>query len=637
MIFARKVWALLVGIKDGLVLLLMMLFFLALYGVLTSRPSPGQVREGALLLKLDGAVVEEPASVDPVELLLAGDAQLKEHRARDVIRTLEAAAADKRIKAVALDLSRFAGGGQVTLQDVGAAIDKVRKANKPVVAFAHAYADDGLLLAAHASEVWVDPLGGAFVMGPGGMRLYYGEALARFKVTPHVFKVGTYKDFVEPYVQSQASPASKEARGALVSAIWEDWQAHVKAARPKADLARVATDPVGWLKASQGDAAKAALAAGLVDKLGTQADFHARMRALVGDDPLDKAPDSFAHTKPTALLAAHPEPKGGEAIAVVKVAGEIVDGKAGPGTAGGTRIAKLIDKANADGAKALVLRVDSPGGSVFASEEIRTALNRFKAGSKESGPRPVVVSMANLAASGGYWVSTPADRIFAEPGTITGSIGIFAMIPSFERALADFGVKGDGVRSTPLSGQPDLLTGLTPEVKAMIQANIEHNYGRFVGLVAQSRKKSPTEVEAFAEGRAWDGGTARQKGLVDAFGGINEALADAAQRAKLGEDWHAAWYGEESDPYASLIAQWSGDEDSDAPEAGMDLTGLVAARQQAAIDRMLGDLAHLFQARGAQALCLDCPVPVVPTARGGIEPGWLARILAIFSRQDPAA
>jgi len=632
MIFARKVWALLVGIKDALVLLFLLLFFVALYGLLTARPSPAQVREGALLLKLDGTVVEEPAKVDPLDLLMADGNAVKEHRARDVVAALEAAAKDERIKAVALDLSRFMGGGQVTLQDVGAALEKVRKARKPVIAFAHAYADDGLLLASHASEVWVDPLGGAFVMGPGGMRLYYGEALARYKVTPHVFKVGTYKDFVEPFTQSQASPASKEARGALVAAMWEDWQAHVQAARPKADLARVTADPVGWIKASGGDAAKAALAAGLVDRLGTHTQFKERVRAIVGEDPTDKTPGSFAHTAPATLLAAHPASTDGAAVAVVTVAGEIVDGKAGPGRAGGTRIAKLIDEANTDGAKALVLRVDSPGGSVMASEEIRTALERFKAGTDDTGPRPVVVSMANLAASGGYWVSTPAAKIFAEPGTITGSIGIFAMIPSFERALADYGVRSDGVRSTPLSGQPDLLTGLTPEVKDMIQANIESNYGRFLGLVAASRKKSAAEAEAFAEGRAWDGGTARQKGLVDQFGGLDAALADAAQRARLGDDWHAAWYGDEPDPYASLIERWRGDDEADSPAGGMDLTGLVAAGQHARFDRLLGDLGRLFDARGAQALCLDCPVPAAAKGQVRAESGWLARMVTVFTR-----
>lgn len=637
MVFARKVWALLVGIKDGLVLLFMLLFFMALYAALTARPSPGQVRDGALLLKLDGVVVEEPAQVDPFALLMSSETPITEHRARDVVRTLEAAAKDDRIKAVALDLSRFMGGGQVTLQEVGAALDAVRKSKKPVVAFAHAYADDGLLLAAHASEVWVDPLGGAFVMGPGGQRLYYGDALARFKVTPHVFKVGTYKDFVEPFIQNQASPASKEARAAVYAALWEDWQAHVKTARPKADLARVTSDPVGWLRASNGDSAQAALSAGLVDKLGTQAEFHDRMRALVGEDPYDDAPGSFVHTKPAALLAAHPVEQAGEAIAVVTVAGELVDGKAGPGTAGGTRIAKLIDQANADGAKALVLRVDSPGGSVMASEEIRTALHRFKAAGKDADgndrpARPVVVSMVNLAASGGYWVSTPADRIFAEPGTITGSIGIFAMIPTFERALADYGVTSDGVRTTPLSGQPDLLTGLTPELKDMIQANIENNYRRFLGLVGTARKQTPEQVDANAQGRVWDGGTARQKGLVDAFGGLDAALADAAQRAKLGDDWHAAWYGEEVDPYASLIEQLRGDEDSTGDVAGLDLTGLVAARQQAQFDRLLADAGRLFEARGAQALCLECPVPSGAVQAPHSQSGWLAQLVGLFAR-----
>ena len=632
MIFARKVWALLVGIKDALVLLLLLLFFMGLYGLLTARPAPSQVREGALLLKLDGSVVEEPAKVDPLDLLMSREAPIKEHRARDVIAALNAAATDDRIKVIALDLARFTGGGQVTLENVGEALDKVRKANKPVIAFAHAYSDDSLLLAAHASEIWVDPLGGAFVMGPGGMRLYYGEALDRYKVTAHVFKVGTYKDFVEPYTQSQASPASKEARTALLAAMWENWQANVKAARPKADIARVASDPVGWIKASGGDAAKASLAAGLVDKLGTYHDYKERIRGLVGEDPADDALGSFVHTDVDTLLAANPAKTDGAAIAVVQVAGEIVDGKAGPGTAGGTRIAKLIDDANVDGAKALVLRVDSPGGSVMASEEIRTALERFKAGTKETGRRPVVVSMVNLAASGGYWVSTPADKIFAEPGTITGSIGIFAMIPTFERALADYGVKSDGVRSTPLSGQPDILTGLTPEVKDMLQANIESGYGRFLGLVAASRKKSAAEVEAFAEGRVWDGGTARQKGLVDQFGGIDAALADAAQRAKLGDEWHAAWYGEEADPYASLIEQWRGDDTADGAAAGMDFTGLVAGQQQAKLDRLLGDLGQLFEARGAQALCLDCPVPSTAKPAAPAGSGWLARPVAVFAR-----
>lgn len=624
MIFARKVWHLLVAIKDGLVLVFMLLFFVVLFGALTARPSAGLVREGALLLKLDGVVVEEPAAADPLALLFAETEPMKEHRARDVARALRAAATDDRIKAVALDLSRFAGGGLVHMQEIGAAMDTVRAAKKPVLTFAVGYVDDGMLLAAHASEVWVDPLGGAFVMGPGGHNLYFGPLLERLKINTHVFKVGTYKDFVEPYIRGNASEPSLEARRAIYAALWDSWKADVAKARPKADIAKVTADPVGWLKAAGGDAAQAAKAAGLVDQLGDKVAFGERVKQLVGADSASTLPGSYAHTRIGALLAAHPEPSKGEAVAVVTVAGEIVDGKAGPGTAGGDRIAKLIDEANADEVKALVLRVDSPGGSVMASEAIRGAIERFKA-----GKRPVVVSMANVAASGGYWVSTPAQRIFAEPGTITGSIGIFAIMPSFERTLAQYGVKGDGVRTTPLSGQPDLLSGLTPEVEAMLQANIENGYARFIGLVAQSRGKTAQQIDAIAQGRVWDGGTARQNGLVDQFGGLDDALAYAAQAAKLGDDWHAETYGSAANPYASLIERFGGDDGSEDDSApGGDAIGLFAARQDAQMAQALGSFKRLTGTRGAQAYCLDCPLPVAAARLPSRDAGLLARLAA---------
>lgn len=622
MIFARKVWHFLVGIKDGLVLLFMLLFFMALYAVLTMRPSAGTMRDGALLLRLNGAVVEEPAARDPFDTLMSGGSQPKEFRTRDLVRALNLAAGDDRIKAVVLDLSQFSGGGLVSMQELGAAMDKVRAAKKPVLVYSMSYTDDGLMLAAHASEVWLHPLGGAFAMGPGGDRLYYGQLLQRYKVNVHVYKVGTYKDFVEPYLYDKASEPSKEARRAVYAAVWEEWQADVAKARPKANLKLVTTDPAGWMAAAKGDAAQAALSAGLVDKLGDEVAFGERVKQIAGEDELDDAPGAFAHNQPETLLAAHKPDDAGEAIAVVTVAGSIVDGKAGPGTAGGERIARLIDKANADGAKALVLRVDSPGGSVFASEQIRLALERFKA--KDN--RPVVVSMVNVAASGGYWVSTPANRIFAQPGTITGSIGIFAMIPSFEKTLADYGVKSDGVRTTPLSGQPDILAGFTPETESMIQANIENNYGRFLNVVGKARNKTPEQVDAIAQGRVWDGGTARQNGLVDQFGGLDDALAWAAKAAKL-EEWHPQFYGKDADPYASLIESLTGgDEQAAAPT---DLVGLVALRQEARLAGALAELGWLGQVRGAQAYCLDCPVSLrAPAPRQG--GGLLARAVAVL-------
>lgn len=621
MAFARKVWHLLVGIKDGLVLIFMLLFFMVLFGALTARPSAGQLRDGALLLKLDGVVVEEPAIEDPFEALLAQETPLKQYRARDLVRAVELAASDDRIKAVVLDLSRFAGGGQVHMQQIGAALDTVRKANKPVLVHSLAYSDDSMLLAAHASEVWVDPLGGAIITGPGGNRPYFGQLLERLKVNVHVYKVGTYKDFVEPYLYDKASEPSKQARRALYASLWENWKADVAKARPKAQIDKITADPVGWIRASGGDFAKAALAAGLVDKLGDKVAFGERVRQVAGKDPLSDRPGSYAHNKPATLLAAHPLSRSGDAVAVVTVAGDLVDGKAGPGTAGGERVAKLIDKANTDNAKALVLRVDSPGGSMMASEQIRLALERFKAGG-----RPVVVSMANVAASGGYWVSTPAQRVFAEPSTVTGSIGIFAILPSFERTLADWGVKSDGVTTTALAGQPDLMGGFTPELDQILQANVENNYGRFLALVGKARGKSVADIEKVAEGRVWDGGTARQLGLIDQFGGLDDALVYAAQAAKLG-DWHAAYYDSEADPLASLIERL-GEEEEAAPAAGLDLFGLIAQRQQDQAARAIADLKWLTSARGVQAYCLECPVPAAAKSADA-QVSWLARLIAV--------
>jgi len=604
MIFARKVWKLLVAIKDGLALLLLLLFFMLLYAVLTARPNVGNVREGALLLKLDGVIVEEPAMPDPIETLFASEAPLQEYRTRDVVHALRTAAKDDRIKAVALDLSRFLGGGFVSLQEVGAALDEVRAAKKPVLTYATAYVDDSLLLAAHSSEVWVDPLGGAFVMGPGGNRPYYADLLNKLKVTAHVFRVGTFKSAVEPYMRNDQSPESRAAAEALYGAMWEAWQADVKKARPKANIALASGDPVSWLKASGGDATKAAQAAGLVDRIGDRATFGDRVAAVVGKDTVDSSPGSFAHTSLRTWLAANQPATPGKSIGVVTIAGEIVDGKAGPGTAGGDRIAKLLDDGLEKDFAALVVRVDSPGGSVMAAEKIRAAIARYQARKV-----PVVVSMANLAASGGYWVSMPGRRIFAEPGTITGSIGVFAVLPTFERALSDLGVTSDGVKTTPLSGQPDLIGGLSPEVSGMIQANVENIYSRFIGLVGKARGKTPQQVDGMAQGRVWDGGTARQLGLVDEFGGLDDALAFAAKQAKLEPgQWHPVFLGTESTALGTLLQQFQPAEDSEAAAPGRDWAALVADRQRALAGGLLADVERLAGTRGVQAYCLECPV-----------------------------
>ena len=626
MVFARKVWRLLVGIKGGLVLLLMLLFFGALYAVLANRPSPAQVREGALLLRLKGAVVEEPEQVDPLTVLASRSMPEGQYRARDLVRAIDAAATDGRIKAVALDLTGFGGGGFVHMSEIGAALDRVRAAKKPVLAYASLYDDDGVQLAAHASEVWLNPLGAAYIRGPGGQTQYFKALLDRFKVNVHVFRVGTYKDAVEPYEHDGMSDASRQARTAVLQTLFSQWRENVQRARPQARLDLAIDHAVDTLRAAGGDSARAAQRAGLVDRLGDRVAFGQRVAELVGKDSADARPGAFAHTGLAPWLAAHPAPGGGSGkIGVVTVAGEIVDGDAGPGVAGGDRIADLLDSSATSGLAALVVRVDSPGGSVMASERIRTAIERIKARGI-----PVAVSMGNLAASGGYWVSTPANRIFAEPGTITGSIGIFAVLPTFEKTLADYGVKSDGVRTTPLSGQPDVLGGLSPETEAAFQSAIEAGYGRFLGLVAKSRGKSPQQVDAIGQGRIWDGGTARQLGLVDQFGTLGDALAWAAQAAKLQPGaWHPVYLGESTSRYGSLAHLFTGGDDDEGAAPEGDAFAQLAHRQQSALMAALGRAEQLLGVNGAQAYCLACPGGDV---RARAEPGLVARMLGLLGR-----
>ncbi|MFY7838043.1 MAG: signal peptide peptidase SppA, partial [Novosphingobium sp.] len=454
--------------------------------------------------------------------------------------------------------------------------------------------------------------------------LFYKGLIDKLKATVHVFKVGTYKSAVEPYMRADMSPEAREAMQGVYGAIWQNWQDEVKKVRPRANLAPMLTDPEKWVADSGGDAAQAALKSGLVDRVGDRVDFGKRVAELVGADE-EQGLGGFKANELPVYLADKTPSKAGKAIAVVTVAGEIVDGDAGPGSAGGDRIADLIDGITASEDYAgLVLRVDSPGGSVLASERIRAAVERVKAKGL-----PVAVSMGSLAASGGYWVSTPAQRIFAEPGTITGSIGVFAVLPSFENALPQFGVTTDSIRTTPFSGQPDLLGGLSPQVSAVLQGQVERIYGRFVGLVAKSRSKSAADIDKIAQGRVWDGGTARQLGLVDEFGGLDEAVAWVAKQAKA-KEWHAAYIEGQLSPIAQFLRQM---ETGEAPAArSHDLAGALAAQHKGLLARLEADLLRLTTDGGIKAYCLECAGEhrgVVPVREA--QSGGLLRLLALFA------
>ena len=593
--FVRAIWKLLVGIKDALVLLLLILFFAGLYGVLSARPTP--VGDGVLDLNLNGSVVEQPSRREWAEV--AGGNRIQEYRLRDLVAALDKAKDDARVKAVALDLDGFTGGGATALNDLSSAIRRVRDAGKPVVAYGVGYTDDGYAVASAASEVWLNPLGAVLIAGPGGSNLYYKGLLDKLGVTANVYRVGTYKSAVEPYIRNDMSPEARQNYQALDGARLETWKQQVKQARPKANIDLFLTNMTGAVVAAGGDMAKAALQAGLVDKIGDRREFEARLAALGGG--AGERGVAFRRIKLGSYIADVVDRRSAGPIGVVTIAGMIVDGRAGAGSAGGDTIAKQIeDGVRNKGVKALVVRVDSPGGSVLASERIRQALLEAKARRV-----PIVVSMGSVAASGGYWVSTPADFIYAEPSTITGSIGVFGVLPSFQGTLQKLGVGADGVKTTPLSGEPDLLKGPSPEANQLIQSGVESTYARFLNIVAASRKKTPQQIDQIAQGRVWDGGTARQLGLVDGFGNMPEAIAKAAQLANLGDE-RGVRYLEPQPKFRDQLIDAFAENDNDSA-VPTDAFSMLARQPEQQLASVIAEVRGIMRGSSIQARCLECP------------------------------
>lgn len=597
--FVGAIWKLLVGIKDALVLVLMILFFGMLYGALSARPAP--VKDGVLDLALNGSVVEQPSRREWADV--AGSSRVQEYRLRDLVAAMDKARDDGRVKAVALDLDGFSGGGATAIGDLADAVRRVREAGKPVIAYGVGFTDDSYALASAASEIWLNPLGAVLIAGPGGSNLYYKGLLDKLGVTANVYRVGAYKSAVEPFIRNDMSPEARQNYTALDEARLETWKQQVKQARPKANVDLFLTNMNGAVAAAGGDMAKAALQAGLVDRIGDRRAFEARLADLGGGAGSNGV--AFRRITIPSYVSNVVDQKPTGPIGIVTIAGMIVDGKAGPGSAGGDTIAKEIeDGVRNKGIKALVVRVDSPGGSVLASERIRQALLEAKA-----KKIPVVVSMGSVAASGGYWVSTPADFIYAEPSTITGSIGVFGVLPSFQGTLQKLGVGADGVKTTPLSGEPDLFKGPSPEANRLIQTGVEAMYGRFLGIVAASRHKTPQQVDQIAQGRVWDGGTAHQLGLVDGFGGISDSVSKAAQLAGLGNERGVRYLEPERNFRDQLIDAIANDDNDTAAPA--DAFSMLAREPEQQLAGVLVEVRSILKGPSIQARCLECP-PVAP-------------------------
>jgi protease-4 len=604
----RGIWRVLVGVKDALVLLLLLIFFGGLFAALSASPNPKVADSGALVLNLTGSIVEQPSQSDAFALISGSAPVAREFRLRDIVRSLNTAARDTQVKAVVLDLSAFVGGGQATIAAAGEALDRVRAAGKPVLVYALGYTDDSYQLASHASEIWMDPMGAVLITGPGRSNLYYKGLLDRIGVTPKVFRVGEFKSAVEPFTRTDMSPEARAANQLVGDALWSAWQREVSRARPKAQLPGYLSAPMTLVNATGGDMAAAAQRAGLVDQVGDRLAFGRKVAQLAGRGD-SKAPGDFSAIPLSRYVAAHPEQTNGDAIGVLTVAGNIVDGRAGPGSAGGDTISRLLlDALDEKQLKALVVRVDSPGGSATASERIRAAILE----ARRRG-LPVVVSMGTVAASGGYWVASAGDAILAEPSTITGSIGVFGILPTFQGALAKLGLTADGIKTTPLSGQPDVLRGTTPEFDALMQTSINDIYRRFTTIVAQSRRLPVGRVNQIGQGRVWDGGTAQRIGLVDGFGGLDAAIAEAARRAKLAPAKVHPVFIEKEPSFAERLLDGYNRSGRDTEAAApVDAFTRIAHRPQDLLATSLADARVLAEGPAVQVRCLECAVHATP-------------------------
>jgi len=514
-----------------------------------------------LVIAPEGRMVEQ-YSCDPLSRSFAratNSNDCREVRLRDILRALESARTDKRIERVALHLDELEPSGFASLREVAAAIAKVKAAGKQVVAFGNNYSQAQYLLAAQANEIYLDPMsqGGVMLEGLASYRQYFREALQdKLGVDMHLFKVGEYKSAAEPYILDAASPESKEANLFWMNDIWQRMLADAGKARgiAPAALGALADALPEEVAAVNGDLAQLALKQKLVDGLKTREQVEDLLTERGVAD--DSAEGGFRHVPMDTYLqhldGAVPQADMRPQVAVVVAEGAIAGGELPPGQIGGESTAALLrDVRDDDNVKAVVLRVNSPGGEVFASEQIR----REVAALKQAG-KPVVVSMGDVAASGGYWISMNADRIYADPSTITGSIGIFGLFPTIDRGLGKIGVRTDGVGTAKYAGAFDITRPLDPGVATTVQSVIEKGYRDFTGKVAQARGRSVQQVDEVARGRVWSGAQAKERGLVDVLGGLDAAVADAAARAKLGkpEAWQARYIEDNATPFS----QWFG-------------------------------------------------------------------------------
>ncbi|EAR9555777.1 signal peptide peptidase SppA [Salmonella enterica subsp. enterica serovar Cerro] len=604
--FFKWTWRVLNFVRE--MVLNLFFIFLVLVGVgiwmqIGNGSNSEQTARGALLLDISGVIVDKPSTNHRLgalgrQLFGASSDRLQENSLFDIVNAIRQAKDDRNITGIVLDLKNFTGAVQPSMRYIGKALREFRDSGKPVFAAGENYSQGQYYLASFANKIWLSPQGQVDLHGFATNGLYYKTLLDKLKVSTHVFRVGTYKSAVEPFIRDDMSPAAREADSRWIGELWQNYLHTVSANRQISpqQLFPGAQAIIDGLTSVGGDTAKYALDHKLVDALASSADVE---KALTKQFGWSKTENNYRAISYYDYSLKTPADTGGT-IAVIFANGAIMDGEETPGNVGGDTTASQIRDARLDPkVKAIVLRVNSPGGSVNASEVIRAELAAARAAGK-----PVVVSMGGMAASGGYWISTPANYIVASPSTLTGSIGIFGVINTVENSLSSIGVHSDGVSTSPLA-DISMTKALSPEVQQMMQLSIEYGYKRFITLVADARKRTPEQIDKIAQGHVWTGEDAKANGLVDSLGDFDDAVAKAAELAKL-KQWHLDYYQDEPTVLDMVMDSMTGSVRAMLPEAiqAMLPAPLVSAANTVKAE---GDkLAAFNDPQNRYAFCLTC-------------------------------
>lgn len=560
----------------------------------------------ALTLAPSGFLVDEKSYVAPAEMLLAPDDQPMETAVRPLVEAIDTGAEDPRVSGLVLKLDDLLGGGISKLEEIGAAIERFRASDKPVIAVGSLYTQDQYYLASHADEIHLDPMGSVMLTGYANYRTYYKNALDKLAVNFHVFRTGRYKDAVEPFLRDDMSEASREHTRAWLTRLWGQYTSRVEARRqlPSGAIDDYIATMDKQLAEVGGSAAQLALENRLIDGIKGRRE---RQQLLTERFGQGESESGYPSVSPQALLAdqtpAQPR-AGGDRVAIVQASGTIVEGEAPTGQVGSESFRQRLDQVRQDpGVKAVVVRIDSGGGSAYASEIIREELAALRAEGM-----PVLVSMGSLAASGGYWMATGADEIWATPTTLTGSIGVFGALPTFEDSLDKIGINVDGVGTTPLAGAMRLDRTLTPQAERIIQRSVEHIYQQFIDTVARARGLAPEQVEQIAQGRVWTGAQAKELGLVDRLGSLQQTIEAAAGHAGL-EDYEVHTITRPLSPFEQLIHQLDREMARALVPDGLGPDSAGLKRQLAPLLEPLRALSELDDPRTVYARCMECLAP----------------------------